>query len=84
MLNNFRRFLRKFTKFQRKVHYKLSILFFAGCIFFSLSFPQHSLAVNSAENDSDIRLQGIIIKDTLFSILNLNINNLSLKQNPMC
>ena len=81
MLNNSRKLLRKLIKFQKKMHYKLSILFFAGCVFFSLSFPQHSLANNSVENDSDIKLQGIIIEDALFSILNLNINRLPLKQN---
>jgi len=46
----------------------------------SLIFPQHTFAQETIGSNSNIRLQGIIIKDALLPILNSDINKLSLKQ----
>ena len=83
MLKKLRKTIKKVLKMLRKVHYKSNVLLLVVVFSCSLTFPQHSLADNSVEDGSGIRLQGIIIEDALSSVLNMSINRLSLKQNRL-
>ena len=83
MLKKLRKTIKKLSKIQRKIHYKSNVLFLVVVFSCSLTFPQHSLADSSTEDDSSIRLQGIIIEDALSPVLNMSINRLPLKQNRL-
>ena len=80
MLKKLRKIIRKSLKIFKKVHYKSNVLLLVVIFSCSLIFPQHTFAQETIGSNSNIRLQGIIIKDALLPILNSDINKLSLKQ----
>ena len=80
MLKIFKKTIRKIAKMLKRLHYISNVLLLIVIFSCSLTFPQHSLADNSMEDGSGIRLQGIIIEDALSPVLNMSIGRLSLKQ----
>ena len=83
MLKKLRKIIRKFLKRLKRIHYKFNILSLAVIFSCSLIFPQHTLAKGSLGNKRDIKLQGIIIENTLLSVLNQNVNNFSVKSSRL-
>lgn len=79
MFKNFRKTIKKFLRIAKKVHYKSNVLLLVVIFSCSLTFPQHSFANSISGNNSGTKLQGIIVEDTLLSILNLDIDKLFVK-----
>ncbi len=84
MLKKTRKKLRKTLKKIRRAYHKFNILLLVVVFSTSLSFPQHSLALNnSKEKKSKLKLQGILIEPVVLpipKIPNLNTNQVSSKQ----
>jgi hypothetical protein len=79
MLKKFRKTIKKLLKTAKILHYKSNVLLLIVVFSCSLTFPQHSFADSLSVEGSSIRLQGIIIEDTLLSILNSDISKLPLR-----
>lgn len=79
MFKRNRKLIKNLFKTVKKMHYKSNVLLLIVIFSCSLTFPQHSFASSISRNNSDIKLQGIIVEDTLLSILNLDIGKLSVK-----
>jgi 3D (Asp-Asp-Asp) domain-containing protein len=80
MLKIFKKTIRKIAKVLKEIHYKFNVLLLVFVFSCSLVFPQHTFAQETIGSDSNVKLQGIIVRDALLPVLNSNINRLSLKQ----
>jgi 3D (Asp-Asp-Asp) domain-containing protein len=74
-----RKKIKNLFKTVREMYYKSNIIALIVVFSCSLTFPHQVFAYGSAEQNSDIKLQGIIVEDVLLSILNLDVNKLSVK-----
>ena len=85
MLKRFKKIRKTLLKFKKKIGYKFNILVLITAFSCSLIFPQHSLAHGFEEHNEDleIKIQGIVVKDALSPLLNPHFNTLSLEQNHL-
>jgi hypothetical protein len=83
MLKKIRKTIKKLLKIAKMLHYKSNVLLLVVVFSCSLTFPQHSFADSILDDNSNIRLQGIIVEDTLLSILNSDIAKLTIKPNRL-
>jgi 3D (Asp-Asp-Asp) domain-containing protein len=74
-----RKTIKNLFKTAKEMHYKSNVLLLIVVFSCSLTFPQHSFANSLSEDHSSIKLQGIIVEDTLLSILNSDIGQLFIK-----
>jgi len=77
MLKKFRKLFKKLIKRFKKIHYKFNVLLLILVFSCSLIFPQHAFGKSIVGNNSEIKLQGIIVKDALLSVLNSDMARLS-------
>ena len=83
MLKTTKKTIKKISKLLKKACYKFNVLLLVVVFLCSLTFPQHSLANSFETDNSDIKLQGIIIEDFLFPVLNSDFNKLSLRNSHL-